>query len=78
VELPLLVDATSPVVKVVSEAPPRLRVSEAVTLELRVNGARRTLRVAAAGVVRIPGIERLRTLAGTATDAAGNRTTVRR
>jgi len=78
VELPLLVDATPPSVQVVSESPPRLRVSEAATLVLRVNGARRTLRVAAAGVVRIPGIERVRTLTGTATDAAGNRTVVRR
>ena len=61
-----------------SDAPPRLRVSEPATLVLRVNGARRTLAVAAAGVVRIPRIERLRSLTGTATDAAGNRTVVRR
>jgi flagellar hook assembly protein FlgD len=78
VVLPLLVDATAPSVQVVSEAPPRLRVSEPATLALRVNGARRTVRVAAAGVVRIPRIERLRTLTGTATDAAGNRTILRR
>jgi flagellar hook assembly protein FlgD len=78
VELPLLVDATAPLVQVVSDAPPRLRVSEPATLVLRVNGARRTLRVTAAGVVRIPRIERLRTLSGTATDAAGNRTAVGR
>jgi hypothetical protein len=78
VELPLLVDATSPLVQIVSYAPPRLRVSEPATLLLRVNGARRTLRVAAPGVVRIPRIERLRTLTGTAVDAAGNRTRVRR
>ncbi len=78
VELPLLVDAHAPVVSVVSDAPPRLRVSEPATLVLRVNGARRTIRVAAAGVVRIPRIERLRTLSGTAVDAAGNRTIVRR
>ena len=78
VELPLLVDGTAPVVQVVSDAPPRLRVSEPATLVLRVTGARRTLYVAAAGVVRIPRIERLRTLGGSATDAAGNRTLVRR
>ena len=78
VELPLLVDATAPVVQVVSDSPPRLRVSERATLVLRANGARRTLAVAAAGVVRIPRIERLRSLTGTATDAAGNRTVVRR
>ncbi len=78
VELPLLFDAHAPVVSVVSDAPPRLRVSEPATLVLRSNGARRTIRVAAAGVVRIPRIERLRTLSGTAVDAAGNRTIVRR
>jgi hypothetical protein len=78
VELPLLVDATAPKVRVVSDAPPRLRVSEAATLELTVNGARRTVRVAGPGTVRIPRIERLRTLTGTAVDAAGNRTVVRR
>jgi hypothetical protein len=53
-------------------------VSEAATLVLRVNGARRTVRVARPGTVRIPRIERLRTLVGTATDAAGNRTVLRR
>jgi hypothetical protein len=78
VELPLLVDATAPKVRVVADAPPRLRVSEAATLVLTVNGARRTVRVAGPGTVRIPRIERLRTLTGTAVDAAGNRTVVRR
>jgi hypothetical protein len=78
VELALLVDATPPRVRIVSSAPPRLEVSEAATLVLRVNGARRTVRVARPGTVRIPRIERLRTLVGTATDAAGNRTVLRR
>jgi hypothetical protein len=78
VELPLLVDATAPRVRVVSTEPPRLEVSEAATLVLRVNGARRTLRMPGPGTVRIPRIERLRTLVGTVTDAAGNRTVLRR
>jgi hypothetical protein len=78
VELPLLVDATAPRVRVVSAEPPRLEVSEAATLVLRVNGARRTLRVPGPGTVRIPRIERLRTLVGTVTDTAGNRTVLRR
>lgn len=78
VELPLLVDATAPRLQVVSSAPPRLRVSEPATISLRANGARRTLRVAAPGTVRIPRIARLRTLVATATDAAGNRTILRR
>ncbi|HET9242266.1 MAG TPA: N-acetylmuramoyl-L-alanine amidase, partial [Gaiella sp.] len=78
VELPLLVDATAPRLRLVSAAPPRLRVSEPATVTLRVNGARRVLRVDAPGVVRIPRIERVRTLVATAVDAAGNRTTLRR
>jgi hypothetical protein len=78
VELPLLVDATAPVVRVVSDAPPRLRVSEAATLAIRANGARRVVRAPGPGVVRIPRIERLRTLVVTASDAAGNESTLRR
>jgi flagellar hook assembly protein FlgD len=78
VELPLLLDATAPVVGVVSDAPPRLRVSEAATLTIRANGARRVVRVERPGVVRIPRIDRLRTLVVTARDAAGNASTLRR
>jgi hypothetical protein len=44
VELPFSLDATAPVVRVVSAVPPRLWVSEAATLEVRVNGARRVMR----------------------------------
>jgi flagellar hook assembly protein FlgD len=78
VELPFLLDATAPVVRVVSDAPPRLEVSEAATLTVRVNGARRVVRATGPGVYRIPRIERLRTLVVTARDAAGNESTLRR
>ena len=78
VELPFLLDATPPLVTAVSDSPPRLRVSEAATLTIRANGARRVVRAAGPGVVRIPRIERLRTLVVTATDAAGNVSTLRR
>jgi flagellar hook assembly protein FlgD len=78
VELPFLLDATAPVVRVVSDAPPRLRVSEAATLTIRANGARRVVRATGPGVYRIPRIERLRTLVVTARDAAGNESTLRR
>jgi N-acetylmuramoyl-L-alanine amidase-like protein len=78
VDVPLVVDTKAPAVRIVSDAPPRLQVSEAATLDLMANGARRRIRVDAAGVVRIPRIERLRTLTGTATDAAGNRTVLGR
>ena len=79
VELPLLVDATAPAVRVVSESPPRLRVSEAATLVLRVerrsaDAAGRRGRAscgsrASSGSARSSGRPR---------DAAGNRTVVRR
>jgi flagellar hook assembly protein FlgD len=78
VELPFAVDATAPVVRVVSAVPPRIWVSEAATLEVRVNGARRVMRTTAPGAVRIPRIERLRTLVVVARDAAGNASTLRR
>jgi hypothetical protein len=65
-------------VAVVPDSPPRLRVSEAATLTIRANGARRVVRAGGPGVVRIPRIERLRTLVVTATDAAGNVSTLRR
>ncbi len=78
VDVPLVVDTKAPAVRIVSDAPPRLQVSEAATLDLKANGARRRIRVDAPGVVRIPRIERLRTLTGTAIDAAGNRTVLGR
>jgi N-acetylmuramoyl-L-alanine amidase-like protein len=78
VELPFAVDATAPVVRVVSAVPPRIWVSEAATLEVRVNGARRVMRTTGPGAVRIPRIERLRTLVVVARDAAGNASTLRR
>ncbi len=78
VELPFLLDATAPVVRIVSDAPPRLRVSEAAVLVIRANGARRVVRATGPGVFRIPRIERLRTLVVTARDVAGNESTLRR
>ena len=78
VELPFAIDATAPVVRVVSAIPPRIWVSEAATLEVRVNGARRVMRTPGPGAVRIPRIERLRTLVVVARDAAGNASTLRR
>jgi hypothetical protein len=77
VELPVVLDRTAPVVRLVSTDPPLLRVSEPATLALRVNGARRTLRVAAPGRVRIARIARIRTLVVVARDKAGNRSVLR-
>ncbi len=67
-----------PTVRVVSTRPPRLWVSEAATLTVWANGARRTIRATAAGTHRIAGIERLRTLVVVARDAAGNESVLRR
>ncbi|HEY9457129.1 MAG TPA: hypothetical protein VIQ56_04435, partial [Gaiella sp.] len=78
VELPVLLDRTPPVVRVVSPEPPVLRVSEPATLAVRANGARRKLAVKTAGEVRLRGIVRLRTLVVVARDAAGNRGVLRR
>jgi flagellar hook assembly protein FlgD len=78
VDVALVVDTKAPAVRIVSSTPPRLQVSEAATLDLKANGARRRIRVDAPGVVRIPRIERLRTLTGTVIDPAGNRTVLGR
>jgi flagellar hook assembly protein FlgD len=77
-ELPFLLDGTPPTVRVVSAVPPRIWVSEAATLDVRVNGARRRMRSAGPGPLRIPRIERLRTLVVVARDAAGNQSVFRR
>ena len=78
IEIPFVLDATAPGVRVVSAEPPRIWVSEAATLDVRVNGARRAMRADGPGTLRIPRIERLRTLVVVARDSAGNTTTFRR
>ena len=78
VELPFLLDGTAPAVRVVSAVPPRLWVSEAAVLRVRVNNAPRWIRTKGPGTVRIPRVERLRTLVVQARDRAGNETTFRR
>ena len=78
VELPLILDATPPKLRVVSAYPPRIWVSEAAIVTMRVNNASRVVNVGGPGAVRIPRVIRLRTLVATARDAAGNETTLRR
>jgi uncharacterized protein with LGFP repeats len=78
VELPLLVDANAPRLRVVSAVPPQIWVSEAAVVAMRVNNAPRVVRTTGPGTVRIPRVVRLRTLVATARDAAGNETTLRR
>jgi N-acetylmuramoyl-L-alanine amidase-like protein len=67
----LRVDTTPPRLRLVTRRPLRLRVSEASTLELIVNG-KRARRTVHAGVVRHAVRGRLRTLRAVARDAAGN------
>jgi hypothetical protein len=78
VELPVLLDRSAPVVEVVSSSPAVLRVSEPAVLAVRANGALRRVAVTKAGVVRLRGITRLRTLVVVARDEAGNRAVLRR
>ena len=78
VELPVLLDRTAPVVRVVSTSPAVLRVSEPAVLAVRANGAIRRITVAASGEVRVPWIARLRTLVVVARYEAGNRSVLRR
>jgi hypothetical protein len=72
VELPFVADWTPPRIAVVSSSPPRIRVSEAARLDVRLNGIRRRLDVDAAGVVALPGASRIRTLVVIARDPSGN------
>ncbi len=78
VDVPFILDATAPTVRVVSTEPPRVWVSEAATLAVIANGARRTIHAMGAGTHRIARIERLRTLVVVARDAAGNESVLRR
>ena len=78
VELPVVLDRTAPVVRVVSTSPAVLRVSEPAVLAVRANGALRRITVAAATDVRLRGIASLRTLVVVAHDEAGNRAVLRR
>jgi hypothetical protein len=78
VELPFVLDGTAPTVRVVSASPPRIWVSEAATLDVRANGARRVMRATGPGAMRIPRIDRLRTLVVVARAPAGHVSTFRR
>jgi hypothetical protein len=66
------VDLTPPRLRLVSRVPPRLAVSEAAALRVRVNGALRRVRADGPGTLRLPGVREIRTLQADAWDAAGN------
>jgi hypothetical protein len=71
-ELPFASDTRAPRVKILRGEPARLRVTEAATVTMRVNGVRRRLDVTVPGDVPIPGIRTVNTLVLTARDQAGN------
>ena len=75
--LPFLLDAHPPVIKLASR-PPRLWVSEAATLSVRVNGALRRLKATGPGYLALTRIRTVRTLVVVARDTAGNRAIFRR
>ncbi len=72
VTLPFRRDANPPRLRLASN-PPRLWVSEAAIVTVRVNGSARRLETPAAGYATLSGIKRVRSLVAVARDAAGNR-----
>jgi hypothetical protein len=71
-EIPFAVDTTAPKLQLVSRVPPRVAVSEAAALLLRVNGVVRRLKTDGAATLVVPGIRVIRTLQADARDRAGN------
>jgi hypothetical protein len=76
--VPFAVDTAPPRLRLVSRMPPRIAVSEAAGVRLRVNGATRRLTTDRAATLTIPGIREIRTLQADAWDRAGNAATTLR
>jgi len=77
ISLPFLFDAHAPVIKLAAR-PPRIWLSEAAAVTLRVNGALRRLLATGPGYLPLDGIRKIRSLVVVARDAAGNRAALRR
>ena len=77
VSLPFQMDAHPPTIKLLAR-PPRIWVSEAAAVTVRVNGALRHLDAPAAGALPLSGIRKVRTLVVVARDTAGNKAVFRR
>ena len=71
-DLPFASDTHAPTVQILPGKPLRVRVSEPALLTLRVNGHALSVRVAAAGVVRVPWTGPAGRIRVVAWDAAGN------
>jgi len=75
--LPFVKDTRPPVIRLWSN-PPRLWLSEASTVTVRVNGSLRRLQLPGPGVLSLDGIKRVRTLIAVARDTAGTTAILRR
>ena len=77
VSLPFLLDAHPPAIKLAAR-PPRIWLSEAAAVTVRVNGSLRRLTAQARGFLALTGIRKVRSIVVVARDAAGNRAVLRR
>lgn len=77
ISLPFLLDGHAPVIKLAAR-PPRIWLSEAAAVAVRVNGSLRRLAAPASGYVPLDGIRKIRSIVVVARDAAGNRSVLRR
>ena len=77
ISLPFLKDTKAPTIRL-SARPPRLWLSEAATVTVRVNGSLRRLETPGPGYLALSGITRVRSIAVVARDAVGNRSVFRR
>jgi hypothetical protein len=77
ISLPFLFDSRAPVMKLAAR-PPRIWLSEAAALTVRVNGSLRRLEATGPGYLPLDGIRAIRSLVAVARDAAGNRAVLRR
>ena len=77
ISLPFLLDAHAPTIKL-SARPPRIWLSEAAAVTVRVNGSLRRLVATGPGYLALAGIRRIQSIVVVARDAAGNRAVLRR
>jgi len=76
ISLPFLKDTRAPAIRLYSR-PPRLWLSEAAAVTVRVNGSLRRLETSGPGYLALSGITRVRSIAIVARDAAGNKSVFR-
>ncbi|MGZ8688527.1 MAG: hypothetical protein ACXWZP_08885, partial [Gaiellaceae bacterium] len=77
ISLPFLLDARAPTIRLAAR-PPRIWLSEAAAVSLRVNGSLRRLELPGPGFLVLSGIRKVRSIVVVARDAAGNKAVLRR